>query len=130
MIVTALTTTYIHDMHVSAAALEDADHRRRTATGGLRPQSRHPRTSKQPPVSPKDNIAIACHAILCLSVSHRIPFLPLSLCVCVCQRVKELDEALLAADEQYAALQCSVADRKAVLSVEELQQVQASICCP
>ena len=88
-----------------------------------------------PPVCPKGNIAIACHPMLCLSVSHRMPFLPslslsLSLSVCVCQRVKELDQALLAADQQYAALLCSVADRKAVLSVEELQQLQASICCP
>ena len=45
------------------------------------------------------------------------------------QRVKELDQALLAADQQYTALKCSLVDRKAVLSVEELQQVQASIYC-
>ena len=97
---------------------EDAGLCRRTAAGRLRSQSQHPRASKRHPCTKSNSHPIPCHA------SHLIP--PSYF---VCQRVKELDQALLVADQQYTALKCSLADRKAVLSVEELQQVQASIYC-
>jgi hypothetical protein len=97
---------------------EDAGLCRRTAAGRLWSQSQHPRASKQHPCTKGNSHTIPCYA------SHLIPS-----SYFVCQRVKELDQALLVADEQYTALKCSLVDRKAVLSVEDLQQVQASIYC-